>query len=86
MAIAKTLNNPNEYTIIHIMNRIQLVNDLLSFSEIGYMDYCVTFMMLNYLSYEQEYLPWNCALSKLKNIASLMRRTKNEIVFKVSGL
>lgn len=84
MAIIRTLNNPDEFKQIHTMNRVQLIDDAFSFSQIGELDYGITFQLLNYLKHEQEYTPWVAALGGLDPINKLLRRTSNQGVFQVS--
>ncbi|XP_050433287.1 aminopeptidase N-like [Adelges cooleyi] len=81
MGIIATLNDPQEFQKIHALNRVQLIDDALSFSKIGEMDYGVTFQLLKYLKHENEYLPWMAALSGLGPIKKLIRRTPNQGIF-----
>lgn len=84
MGIISTLNDPNEFKKIHTLNRVQLIEDSLTFSQIGDMDYDITFQLLNYLKHEKEYMPWLAALSGLGPINKLLKRTPNHGVFQVS--
>lgn len=86
MGIISTLNDPNEFQKIHVLNRVQLIEDSLSFSMIGEMDYGITFQLLKYLKHENEYLPWMAALSGLSPINKLLKRTPNQGIFQVGGL
>ncbi|XP_025198945.1 aminopeptidase N-like [Melanaphis sacchari] len=81
MGIVSTLNDPNEYQTIHTLNRAQLIVDSLSFSQIGDLDYRITFKLLKYLKHEKEYAPWLAALSGLSSINKLMKRSPNHKVF-----
>lgn len=85
MGIISTLNDAKEFQKIHTLNRVQLIEDSLSFSMIGEMDYGITFQLLKYLKNENEYTPWVAALGGLSPIDKLMRRTPNQGVFQVSG-
>jgi len=84
MGIVSTLNDPNEYNTIHTLNRVQLIDDSFSFSQIGDLDYGITFQLLNYLKHEKEYAPWLAALGGLGPINSLLKRTPNQGLFQVS--
>lgn len=84
MGIVSTLNDPKEFKQIHTMNRVQLIDDAFSFSQIGEMDYGITFQLLKYLKHEKEYTPWVAALGGLGPINKLLRRTPNQGVFQVS--
>lgn len=85
MGIISTLNDPKEYEKIHTLNRVQLIEDSLSFSQIGDMDYGITFQLLKYLKHEKQYTPWMAALGGLSPINKLMKRTPNQGVFQVRG-
>lgn len=67
------------------MNRVQLIDDAFKFSQIGEMDYGITFQLLKYLKHEKEYTPWVAALGGLGPINKLLRRTPNQGVFQVSA-
>jgi len=84
MGIVSTLNDPNEYKTINTLNRVQLIDDSFSFSQIGDLDYGITFQLLKYLKHEKEYTPWMAALDGLGPINKLMKRTPNQGVFQVS--
>jgi len=84
MGIVSTLNDPSKYKAIHKLNRVQLIEDSFSFSQVGDIDYGITFQLLKYLKHEKEYAPWLAALSGLSPINKLMKRTPNEGVFQVS--
>jgi len=84
MGIVSTLNDPNEYDTIHTLNRVQLIDDSFSFSQIGDLDYGITFQLLNYLKHEKEYAPWLAALGGLGPINNLLKRTPNQGLFQVS--
>lgn len=84
MGIVSTLNDPKKYKNIHTLNRVQLIDDSFSFSQIGDMDYGITFQLLKYLRHEKEYAPWLAALSGLGPINKLIKRTPNQGVFQVS--
>lgn len=84
MGIISTLNNADEFQKIHTLNRVQLIDDSFSFSQIGELDYGITFQLLKYLKHEKEYTPWLAALSGLGPINKLLKRTPNQGIFQVS--
>uniref|UniRef100_A0A336M823 CSON013169 protein n=1 Tax=Culicoides sonorensis TaxID=179676 RepID=A0A336M823_CULSO len=47
------------HTIIHPLNRAQLIDDLGSFTRNGYIDYSVFFSFLKYLEFESDYIVWS---------------------------
>jgi len=84
MAIVSTLNDPAKYEQIHALNRVQLIEDSLSFAHTGEIDYGIAFQLLKYLNHEKQYTPWMAALGGLSPINKLMKRTPNQGVFQVS--
>lgn len=53
--------NSREYDQIHVLNRVQLIDDAVNFADGGYITYDVLFGLLQYLSHETEYTPWYSA-------------------------
>lgn len=86
MGIISTLNDPNGFEKIHTLNRVQLIDDVFSFSQTGDVDYEIAFHMLNYLRHEKEYLPWMAAMGGLGPINRLIKRTPNQGIFQVGGI
>ncbi|XP_029341713.1 aminopeptidase N isoform X2 [Acyrthosiphon pisum] len=81
MGIICTLNDPTKYETIPTLNRVQLILDSLSFSQVGDMDYEITFQLLKYLKYEKDYTPWLAALTGWREIDYLLYRTPKHAVF-----
>ncbi|XP_016663890.1 aminopeptidase N-like isoform X2 [Acyrthosiphon pisum] len=81
MGIICTLNDPTKYETIPTLNRVQLILDSLSFSQVGDMDYEITFQLLKYLKHEKQYSPWFAALFSLRRIDNLLKRTPKRAVF-----
>ncbi|KAJ6646807.1 Aminopeptidase N, partial [Pseudolycoriella hygida] len=50
-----------QYDSIHVLNRLQLIDDAVNFAQGGYITYDVLFGLLQYLSRETEYSPWYAA-------------------------
>jgi len=84
MGIISVLNDPTKYETIPMLNRVQLIFDSLSFSQVGDMDYGITFQLLKYLKHEKEYAPWLAAFHGLDPINNLLKRTPKHAVFQVS--
>lgn len=83
MGIIKTLNDPNQYQKIHTMNRVQLLEDALTFAQIGDLDYGIAFQMLKYLKHEEEYTPWMAALGGIGPISKLIKRSPIQGIYQV---
>uniref|UniRef100_A0A7G3AWD7 Aminopeptidase N n=1 Tax=Lutzomyia longipalpis TaxID=7200 RepID=A0A7G3AWD7_LUTLO len=52
---------------IHILNRAQIVDDLMNLARAGYVPYGTTFQMLEYLKSERNYIPWLSAFNGLNH-------------------
>lgn len=59
-AITLALNS-RDYDKIHVLNRVQLIDDAVNFADGDYITYDVLFGLLQYLSRETEYTPWYSA-------------------------
>jgi aminopeptidase N len=59
-ALMVTLNS-DDYHKIHVLNRAQLVDDVLNFAVGGYEDYELAFGIMSYLERETEFAPWSAA-------------------------
>lgn len=59
-AIILALNSV-EFDKIHVLNRVQLIDDAVNFAAGGYINYDTLFGLLKYLSRETEYTPWYSA-------------------------
>ncbi|XP_037033807.1 putative aminopeptidase-2 [Bradysia coprophila] len=53
--------NSRDYANIHVLNRVQLIDDAVNFASGGYITYDVLFGLMQYLSRETEYTPWYSA-------------------------
>ncbi|XP_017023784.1 aminopeptidase N-like [Drosophila kikkawai] len=63
------------YESIHLINRAQLINDVLSFAWTGDQDYETALKVVAYLPRERELLPWKAAFSNIRLINRIVRRT-----------
>lgn len=73
--IAKQLNSDN-FTVIHTLNRYQLLNDLYQFESMDRVPINILLDVMSYLGRETEYLPWviaNRILYKLNDIVPAVR-------------
>ena len=71
------------HSAISVINRAQIMDDSLNLAQAGILDYDLVLNLTNYLVVEDEYLPWQSALSSLKYIASMMSRSSGYGHFKV---
>ncbi|XP_074110518.1 aminopeptidase N-like isoform X2 [Cotesia typhae] len=65
--IVKYMNSDN-YSKIHIFNRIQLINDAFTIADWGFLDYSVPFELAKYLSRETEFAPWTAFLHYIEQL------------------
>ncbi|KAG8253900.1 hypothetical protein J6590_019565 [Homalodisca vitripennis] len=65
--IADTLHGPN-FTMIHELNRLQLVLDAMSLAKVGQLDYTTAFKVLKYIQKETSYNPWRAAAASLQDL------------------
>jgi len=70
------------HSAISVINRAQIMDDSLNLAQAGILDYDLVLNLTNYLVVEDEYLPWQSALSSLKYIASMMSRSSGYGHFK----
>ncbi|XP_075161911.1 aminopeptidase N-like [Haematobia irritans] len=71
--IAETLNS-DHYLDIHVMNRAQILSDVLALAFQGHHGhYDIAFSILEYLTKERENLPWRVALNGLSDIWAVIK-------------
>lgn len=58
--LIETLNS-DDFDQIHVLNRVQLIDDAVNLAFGGYLEYDIVIGILNYLSRETEYTPWYSA-------------------------
>lgn len=83
--LASTLNSPN-YKDINVLNRAQLLVDAMDLAQLGDMSYSLALKVMTYLRNEKEYLPWKAGLDKLESVKTVLSRTANYGIYKVSWL
>lgn len=69
--IIRVLNGEN-YRQIHVLNRAQIVDDVMNFAIDGHVDFNVALGVLMYLRHETDYLPWASAVNYLDRLDYLL--------------
>merc|ERR1712106_1092520 len=64
-----------DHSTIHVINRAQIIDDALNLAKSGLLDYDTALSVTGYLSKEVEYIPWASALSGLKYVNKMPKRT-----------
>ncbi|XP_063230245.1 aminopeptidase N-like isoform X2 [Bacillus rossius redtenbacheri] len=72
--ISEALNGA-EFTRINVLNRAQLLNDLMNFAWTGDVGYDVALGVSSYLHQERDYVPWRIALGAFSRLDKILRRT-----------
>ena len=80
--IIKQLNE--DHTKIHVINRAQIIDDALNLARVGLLNYELALGVTSYLNSETEYIPWAAALTGLRYIEEMLKRTSGYGDFKVS--
>jgi len=81
--LIETLNS-EQFQSIPVINRAQLIDDVLYFGWTGEQDYEIALQLINYLHRERELLPWKSAFENLKLLNRIVRQTPNFQLFRVS--
>ena len=71
--IIKQLNA--DHTKIHVINRAQIIDDALNLARNGLLRYELALQVTSYLHSETEYIPWAAALTGLRYIEEMLKRT-----------
>ncbi|XP_057334296.1 aminopeptidase N-like [Microplitis mediator] len=58
----------DNYSKIHLFNRIQLINDAFTFASQGFLDYSIPFELAKYLTRETEFAPWAAFLHHIEQL------------------
>ncbi|KAH8382722.1 hypothetical protein KR009_004926 [Drosophila setifemur] len=79
--LIETLTN-GDFKHIHVMNRAQLIDDMMYLAWTGEQDYEVAFQLILYLRRERDFLPWKTAFDNLILLVRIMRQTPNIDLFR----
>ncbi|XP_014296520.1 aminopeptidase N isoform X2 [Microplitis demolitor] len=58
----------DDYSKIHLYNRIQLINDAFTIADWGFLDYSIPFELSEYLTRETEFAPWAAFLHHIEQL------------------
>lgn len=75
----------SNHTAISVINRAQIMSDALNLARAGLLNYETALDLTKYLEHENEYLPWESALTAIMHIDSMMRRSSSYGLFKVNA-
>lgn len=75
----------SNHTAISVINRAQIMSDALNLARAGLLNYETALDLTKYLEHENEYLPWESALTAIMHIDSMMRRASSYGLFKVNA-
>lgn len=78
------LNNQlkSNYSVIHLTNRAQMLDDSLNLARAGHLDYPTALTATTYLGKETELVPWRAALTNLNYIKVMFERSAGYGPFK----
>ena len=65
----------SDHTSIHATNRAQILNDAFRLAEVGFLNYSTALGLTNYLQKEEDYVPWQAALTSLQYLDTMLGRT-----------
>lgn len=75
-ALTNVLNSEN-FNDIHVLNRVQIIDDAVNLASGGYLDFQILYNILGYLEHETEYTPWFVADRFISTLYTTFG-TKNE--------
>lgn len=73
MALIQQLNVSCD--TIHVLNRVQLLDDAFQLARAGQLSYSVALDLSKYLDHEEDPLPWYTAINCLSYVVERMRRS-----------
>ncbi|XP_017083305.2 aminopeptidase N-like [Drosophila eugracilis] len=79
--LIETLNS-DKFESIHVINRAQILDDVLFFAWTGEQDYETALQVTEYLERERDLLPWKSAFNNLKLLNRILRQTPSFGFFK----
>ncbi|XP_017039012.1 aminopeptidase N-like [Drosophila ficusphila] len=74
--------NSEDFRSIHVINRAQLVDDILYLAWTGEQDYEIALKLTDYLQRERELIPWRSAFDNIRVLNRILRQTSNFGYFK----
>uniref|UniRef100_A0A2S2P8T3 Aminopeptidase n=1 Tax=Schizaphis graminum TaxID=13262 RepID=A0A2S2P8T3_SCHGA len=78
LSLIKQLNDsPKD---IHVLNRAQLIDDSFSLAKAGLLNYTIPMSIAEYLSKEDDIIPWFSAMKSFDYVLNRMRRCRNAYV------
>lgn len=63
-----------DHTVIHPVNRAQIINDAWNLAKSGDLDMKIALQTTEYLGNETEYVPWEAATGELEFVSSMLKR------------
>lgn len=66
-------------TEIHVLNRVQLIDDSFSLAKAGLLNYKIPMSFTEYLEKEDDIIPWFSVMNSLNYVVNRMRRCRNAI-------
>ncbi|XP_069952144.1 aminopeptidase N isoform X2 [Cherax quadricarinatus] len=73
--LIKQLNS--DHKVIHVINRAQIIDDAMDLAQAGQLSYKTALDVIAYLGNEEEYIPWESALSNLVYLKKMFIRSKH---------
>lgn len=70
------LNNRKSFSLIHPLNRAQLIDDSFHFAKENMLDFSIVLSLMNYLEMETDYVPWVAAYDAHIGIRKILTGTE----------
>ena len=72
--------NSNEYSKIHVMNRVQLIDDSFALAQGGYIDLTTAYDILKYLDHEDDFFPWYTCYRYLNSLFTVYGNKNQKLI------
>ncbi|GLV42082.1 uncharacterized protein CBL_04959 [Carabus blaptoides fortunei] len=66
-----------KHDVLPELNRVVLLDNVMELAWTGKLKYEIAFDLLSYIKDDNQYLPWDAALTKLGSVASMLKRTSS---------